>query len=88
MNDMHMFSHSTWNCKKSSGVCPRVSPQSILRGEMIRNRTNAKEIVQMERSKCSGGGSVSGSYTYVGRDTTKDQCGRIYEISESEKQSS
>ena len=50
MNDIHPQSHSTWNCKYHVVFAPKYRRKVF--GKAIRNRSNAKEIMQMERGKC------------------------------------
>ena len=67
-------------------VCTEIPQKSILRTETVGDRRNSKNAMQLEKGEHHRSRSMSGSYSYAGRDSAEVRGVEFHGILEREKQ--
>ena len=86
MRDNKSLTHTRWNCKYHIVFATEIPTKNILWREASGNRENTARIVRMERCNDYRSRSMPGSYSHAGGDTTENECGQFYGVSQGKKQ--
>ena len=85
MNDNKSLAHTTWNCKYHIVFAPKYRRQIFYdeykreNGKILRELCEWKGITIVEAEVCPD------PITYVGRDSTENECSRVYGVFEGQE---
>ena len=86
-DDLHSLSHTKWNCKYHIVFAPKYRRKAFYDARRLEMGKILRDLCEWKGREHHRSGSMPGSHSYVGGDTTEDERVRFCWISEREEQS-